>query len=241
MLQNQYAFPSFDALPQSVKKEEVCRRVGNHVCWLAEVEEKCLIPPKGMPNRNKLFVKDISGRTGLQVAFYCKESELIHFNFDQIKKGKTIAIRYATQHQFLDRSFGVRVEEIGMVKVYDFSLSDLLKLSQIHINSIKSKRCVVCETETNFKCVCKGVRLCSEDCQRDYHLSHSKGCKFFQEDWHQLVELLVNPPNGCKKIPFVTEAELLSQPIFRGSEVGRSDNEALIDEIVEKGRLGMLF
>ena len=79
-------------------------------CFLGEIQQ-C----DGF-GRFRCIVKDVEGKE-VVVAFYPDSYDSDEFDFKQLKRGHTLAIMNATQHQFLDGTHGVRVEEMGFVHV----------------------------------------------------------------------------------------------------------------------------
>ena len=61
-------------------------------------------------------MKDLDGKECV-VAFYPDSYEDSSFGFKKLKRGHTLAIISAYQHEFLDGTHGVRVEEMDDVSV----------------------------------------------------------------------------------------------------------------------------
>lgn len=99
-LDNDELFPSWRRLPFVTEK---------HFCFLAEIQQ-C----DGF-GRYRTIVKDREGEVSV-VAFY-PDSYDDGFDFEQLKRGRTLAIMNPDQHQFLDGSHGVRVEDMDDVCV----------------------------------------------------------------------------------------------------------------------------
>lgn len=99
-LDNNELFPSWGELPFATDK---------HFCFLAEIQQ-C----DGFL-RYRTLVKDREGKE-VVVAFY-PDSHDDEFDFKRLKRGHTLAIMNADQHQFLDGSHGVRVEDMDDVCV----------------------------------------------------------------------------------------------------------------------------
>lgn len=93
-------FPSWSDLPLPT---------GTHLCFLAEIQHS-----DGFL-RHRTIVRDRDGDESV-VAFYPEVAD--HgFDFRQLKKGHTLAVMYALQHEFLDETYGVRVEDMAHVCV----------------------------------------------------------------------------------------------------------------------------
>lgn len=92
-------FPSWNNLPVFTLM---------HICFLAEIQQ-C----DGFI-RYRTLVKDSDGQVRV-VAFYPDSYE--GFDFGQLKRGHTLAIMNARQHQFADGTYGVRVENMDDVCV----------------------------------------------------------------------------------------------------------------------------
>lgn len=99
-LGNDELFPSWNDLPFATDK---------HYCFLAEIQQ-C----DGFL-RYRTIVEDHEGEK-VVVAFY-PDSYDDGFDFKQLKRGRTLAIMNAYQHEFLDGSHGVRAENMDDVCV----------------------------------------------------------------------------------------------------------------------------
>lgn len=106
-LRDENAFPKFVDLPDDTGIYGGMRK--KHWCMIAEIVDMDALV------RFVLHVKDKAG-TIFKVAFYtdgrgfeCKTAD--------VKPGYTVAILYPYQHEFLDLSFGIRVDDPKFVKV----------------------------------------------------------------------------------------------------------------------------
>lgn len=79
-----------------------------HWCFLGEIETYNFLA------RLVIHVRDRAGQE-LPVALYTDDRGVLIR--DSCKPGHTVAIFYAQQHNFLDGSIGVRVEDIDHVRV----------------------------------------------------------------------------------------------------------------------------
>jgi hypothetical protein len=110
------AFPTYYNLPKEGEArltspyydgaDKLSRTPTKHWCFLAEIIQVVRF------TRLRLTVQDRKGRAVI-VAFYTPErgAEV------KVKRGFTVAILYANQHEFLDLSDGVRLEDPKMIKV----------------------------------------------------------------------------------------------------------------------------
>lgn len=103
-LRNTTTFPPFSDAPH----ESELVHAGRHWCVLSEIDSLDFIA------RLVLHVRDQAGRE-LPIAFYTHDSgALVH---DICRPGYTVAVLYGQQRNFLDRSVGIRVEDLARVKV----------------------------------------------------------------------------------------------------------------------------
>lgn len=111
-LRDQRAFPSFDACPDEndidLDYYDTDDRPDRHWCLFGEITavESFL--------RLRLIVRDKLGKEFV-VAFYPDRGEDV--GLEQYQKGHTVAILYPHQHQFLDRTTGIRQENLNTVQV----------------------------------------------------------------------------------------------------------------------------
>ena len=89
--------------------------------------------------RNKVYVKDREG-SQCPISFYPERG---YFNFKSLKKGCTILVTNGQQHNFLDMSVGLRVEDLATVAVAPCEMSHLLKLSDSY-HTRKDASCWCC-------------------------------------------------------------------------------------------------
>lgn len=99
-------FLTWDQLPD----ETDYRGQALEYCFLAEIQQ-C----DGF-GRYRCIVKDREGSECV-VAFYPDSYENSGFDFQKLKRGHTLAIIGALQHEFLDETMGVRVEDMKLVSV----------------------------------------------------------------------------------------------------------------------------
>lgn len=187
LLQKHLYFPNFENLPEDndIDLRYYCESpsdvyVHSHPwCFLGEVVNDDLAQISAL--RNRVIVKDRTGKEDIPVAFY-PESGL--FDFTTLRKGCTLCVMFAEQHMFLDMTVGLRVEELDTVKVIKCSLSDLLALSKRY--SQCSECCWGCgKTSSGYssaslkKCsACKVAHYCSKECQvKDWTDTHCRFCK----------------------------------------------------------------
>lgn len=100
-LDDRKAFPAWRDLPGLPE---------DGVLFLAEIQQ-C----DGF-GRFRTIVKDLEGKECV-VAFYPDSYEDTGFDFKKLKKGHTLAIFNAYEHEFLDGTLGVRVEDMDDVSV----------------------------------------------------------------------------------------------------------------------------
>lgn len=121
---NRKSFPPYNGCPAEhdvdidgqffrVSREHGTKEPRVHWCFLGEVvEDLTLYLP-----RIVLGVRDKAGKY-LRVAFYFDNGAT--FDFSRVRIGNVIAVLYAEQHYFADRSYGLRLEEPSFVKVRAF-------------------------------------------------------------------------------------------------------------------------
>lgn len=104
-LRNRNTFPSFHALPSEGDLFEHPRR---HWCFLSEIKDLSWFV------RLRLDVRDHAG-VSVPVFFYSPDrgGAIV----EDVKKGYTLAVFYAEQHQFMDGQLGLRVDDETSVKV----------------------------------------------------------------------------------------------------------------------------
>lgn len=129
--------------------------------------------------RNKVFVRDRSGRDNINISFY---PETGYFDFRQLKKGHTICVLFAEQHHFLDQSVGLRIERLDNVHVFPLGLNELFSLSSTYAKC-NNTSCWSCGKSAangmKKKCgSCKVAYYCDKTCQADdWRKCHRKWCK----------------------------------------------------------------
>ena len=89
--------------------------------------------------RNKVYVKDREG-SQCPIYFYPERG---YFDFKSLKKGCTILVTNGQQHNFLDLSVGLRIENLATVGVAPCEMSHLLKLSDSYYTR-KDASCWCC-------------------------------------------------------------------------------------------------
>ncbi|KAK2602889.1 hypothetical protein N8I77_009391 [Diaporthe amygdali] len=164
-------FPSWNNLPVFTLM---------HICFLAEIQQ-C----DGFM-RYRTLVKDSDGEVRV-VAFYPDSYE--GFDFGQLKRGHTLAIMNARQHQFGDGTYGVRVENMDDVCVFPAGLQTLRSLgSEAAIYAVDGEseqwKCHGCDAVKPHgqmsRCgQCKTYAYCSKECQAKgwTEKGHKSGCK----------------------------------------------------------------
>lgn len=103
-LRDEETFPPYPELPGDHNLISASR----HWCFLGEIITYNFF------SRLVLHVHDRAGRS-LLIAFYTDDAGTLMG--DSCKAGHTIAVLYAQQHNFLDGSVGVRIEDIKHVRV----------------------------------------------------------------------------------------------------------------------------
>ncbi|KAK9793531.1 putative MYND-type zinc finger protein samB [Seiridium cardinale] len=99
------------------------RRKSQHWCLLGEIvqAENFLRP--------RLVCKDRKGDKFV-VAFYPEDQSDMPRILNKFRKGYTIAIFYPVQHEFLDMSSGIRVEDTDQTMIIPLSLRDVLQMNE---------------------------------------------------------------------------------------------------------------
>lgn len=160
------SFPTWRQLPDEVELA-LEGGYGDHV-FLAEIQE-C----DGFM-RFRTVVKDREGSECI-VAFYPDSYEDSGFDFKKLKRGHTLAMIGASQHEFLDGSMGVRVEDMDTVSVIPASLKALQELGPEEekysvARPITQWKCHGCDAskppDQMSRCGrCKIYAYCSKECQ----------------------------------------------------------------------------
>ena len=117
-------FPTFNSLPEDSDLdlryygEEYSGVYGpvKHWCLLAEIV-------KPIPYIRPMFTaKDKTGEEFLVAMYLDNDVALPDFWHKYCKPGNVVAIMYACSHTFMDGQTGIRVEEVGTIKVNKFCL-----------------------------------------------------------------------------------------------------------------------
>ena len=186
VLQNQVNFPSFSNLPHENDVDlKYYRETSSGVTvfcrcrtwyFLAEITNDELAPFAFL--RRRILVKDREDQDNIPIAFY---PEFGCFNYEVLKNGWTVIVMCAEQHNFLDLTVGLRVEDLDSIRVIKCGLNDIFALST-HCSKSKGS-CWGCgkkpAAETLKKCgACKEATYCNRDCQvNDWKSRHKKWCK----------------------------------------------------------------
>ena len=190
LLQKHRHFPNFENLPEDNDLDLRYYRespsgvyVQSHSwCFLGEVVNDEFAQLSAL--RNRVIVKDRTGKEDIPVAFYPESGS---FDFTTLRRGRTLCVMFAQRHMFLDLTVGLRVEELDTVQVIKCSLSDLLALSKRY--SQCSECCWGCgKTSSGDSCgataslkkcsACKVAHYCSKECQvKDWKETHRRFCK----------------------------------------------------------------
>ncbi len=198
ILKNKLYFPSFRNLGDENDLDDRYWKEDYHTgvwvqactwCFLAEItnDETSQIPFL----RNRVFVRDHSGRDNIPISFYPERGL---FDFKTLRKGHTICALLAEQHYFLDMTIGLRVEGLDTVKVIPCGLDDLFALSTFY--SECKNACWACGKKATAdtseasataadlkKCsACHTAQYCCKDCQvKDWKERHRRWCKAMPE------------------------------------------------------------
>ncbi|KIK30079.1 hypothetical protein PISMIDRAFT_383572 [Pisolithus microcarpus 441] len=157
-LNNPLTFPTFWGLPPEYESNDIdlySTKPRKHWCFLGKIVSSSVLV------RLALEVEDKEGHR-LLVAFHTDDRGAAFL--DQCKEGHTIAVLYATQHTFAFSPPGLRLEQDAHVKVFPYSLDDMLEASRELFEKGMGKRCEGCDkTETPLrKCsACNGAWYCS--------------------------------------------------------------------------------
>ena len=185
VLKNQKNFPSFFNLPREDDLSMVYYCPGPlgefRRCrtwyFLAEItfDEHAPFPIL----RRRILVKDREDQDDIPIAFYPERGA---FNYELLKKGWTVAVMCAEQHDFFDLSVGLRIEDLDSINVIKCGLSDVLAISTHYAQCEGS--CWGCGNKPGDarelkKCgACKVATYCNKDCQvKDWKERHKKWCK----------------------------------------------------------------
>ncbi|KAK1985999.1 hypothetical protein LZ30DRAFT_582942 [Colletotrichum cereale] len=130
---------------------------GDHWCLFGEITDVSLMI------RVRLVVRDRENKPFV-VAFYPDNSDRPRLNSFKFKVGHTIALVYPRQHQFLDGTEGVRVEDLNTCHVFPAKLKDLF--------SINADLCDYTNTLGDLK-------NCHNCGNKDKKLTKCGGCRFY--------------------------------------------------------------
>jgi len=177
-LNNPSTFPTFLNLPTEHQVNTAylsSTKPRKHWCFLGRVVSSSVLV------RLTLQVEDRKGHKIL-VAFHTDDRGA---SFRELcTPGSTIAVLYATQHTFAFSPPGIRVEETAHVKVFPYTLEEMLGTSKVIFGRDKAARCDVCRiAEVNMKkCArCKTPWYCSKTCQTNGWQSHKEECAILRD------------------------------------------------------------
>ncbi|KAG2121656.1 hypothetical protein BD769DRAFT_1477755 [Suillus cothurnatus] len=187
LLRNSVNFPAFSDLPYEndvdptyyVQKSYIFSP-RQHWCFLGEI-----VDSYGLC-RILLRVKDKDGQI-VTIGLYTDDRG--QALAPQIKEGHTVAVLYGEQHNFLDMTVGIRVEEPSIIRIIPCSLEQLLKASDDvaarNLNG-QSECCGSCgkkentsnKTHLRLCSRCKQASYCGEVCQKKaWADGHKADCK----------------------------------------------------------------
>ncbi|KAG8163309.1 hypothetical protein KVR01_006606 [Diaporthe batatas] len=151
-------------------------------CFLAEIKQS-----DGF-GRYRCIVEDREGSECV-VAFYPDSYEGGGFDFKKLKRGHTLAIHGARQHEFLDQTMGVRVEKMEFVTVVPASLQALEEVGpeeeEYSVAGVEKQwKCHGCDASKPVaqmsRCGrCLTYAYCSKECQAKgwTERKHKTSCK----------------------------------------------------------------
>ncbi|KAJ6523332.1 hypothetical protein B0H19DRAFT_1276983 [Mycena capillaripes] len=180
-LRNPKFFPAYEhCAPYKAysPKEEI--QPLHHWCYLGEI-----VQDKSSPSRVALVVKDKDGEC-IQVVFQFNQNE----TFDA-KIGFTLAVMYAERHEFVDGSYGFRLEYPNFAKIFPCTLDTLLRINddiESETPADSSQKCKACgkeehpDTKYLLPCShCLAASYCGTKCQVDgWEQSHKHECEIFK-------------------------------------------------------------
>ena len=182
IVRNRKHFPLFDELPDEYSLSDSYYTLGArgvykptcHWCFIGEITDDYMAANSFF--RNRVLVRDMSGKDNIPVAFYPEDG---FFNFQQLRKGHTLCVRYAESHHFLDSTVGLREEHLSFAMVLPTDIETLKQISDYE-PMLKVTRCWECgyRSVKLKKCAkCKVGRYCSKKCQVAHWETHRKWCK----------------------------------------------------------------
>lgn len=177
-LNNPVTFPTFWGLPSEYEINDTylySTKPRKHWCFLGKIISSSVLV------RLALEVEDKEGHR-LLVAFHTDDRGAAFL--DQCKEGHTIAVLYATQHTFAFSPPGLRLEQDVHVKIFPYSLNEMLEASSELFEKGMAKRCDGCDkTDTPLKkcSACNGAWYCSKGCQTDCWQAHKQRCPILKE------------------------------------------------------------
>jgi len=200
-LRDPITFPSFQSLPHEDDIDETYYRQDSfnsfsfsprrHWCFLGEIVDTMEFL------RLRLEVKDKDGSV-LPVNFHTDDRGAAFTHL--CKKGHTVVILYGQQHNFVDMTVGIRLEQNEVVKVLPYSLQQLLEANDLLFEEARRDKCGYCgtkekETKDGLKqCgLCKEFVYCGKECQtKAWIQGHKLVCKvvralqwFVVKDWER--------------------------------------------------------
>ena len=185
-LQNTFHFPSFKELPcegQLVKaywKQNKKKGLTPACTWffMGEITNDEYSQVSFLHNR--VLVSDREGQDNVPIAFYPEKGFI---DYKMLKNCNTIFVASAQQHNFLDSTIGLRVEDLNTVSIAPCTIEEMFALSQTY-HECKETRCWWCGAGVCPSCVatgrassndgeeglkkcsaCKVARYCSKECQ----------------------------------------------------------------------------
>lgn len=196
-LQNTFHFPSFEDLPpeggfsKGYWKQSKKRGLVPACTWffMGEITNDDVSQVGFLHNR--VLVSDRDGQDDVPIAFY---PETGFIDIKLLRNFNTIFVATAQQHNFLDSSVGLRVEDLNTVSVAPCSMDEMFTLSQLY-HERRDTNCwwcgeekVACPSASGAastseeglkKCsACKVARYCSKECQMsDWKDTHKWSCK----------------------------------------------------------------
>lgn len=134
ILKSEHYFPSFRDLGDEHGFDErywkIHRGVGTQAytwCFLGEITNDETSQSSFL--RNRILVRDRQGNNNIVIAFYPESGQ---FDFKTLKRGHTVCVMLAERHYFLDRTVGLRIEDLDTIKVIPSALDDLFAISTFY-------------------------------------------------------------------------------------------------------------